>query len=268
MRLMTHLLILALATACGSEIDMEVDELFDPDDTILISSLVRVPGGDFTMGCDPVADSQCDADEYPVHPVTLSSFFIDQYETTQRTYDKCVREGACTEPGQEPVACNWDPTANPELPVVCVTFAQAEAYCAWRGLRLPTEAEWERAARGTDMSLYPWGDVAPDCTRANSSECGEQLMETGALPDGATPDGLLDMAGNAGEWVADWYNAEYYGWARRQDPAGPTAGDYRVIRGGMMTLDARYLRSSNRSADDPTQFRFSVGFRCAMTADD
>jgi sulfatase modifying factor 1 len=264
MRVMTLLTI--LLTGCGTVVNLDVDQIGEPDDGILISSLVLVPGGDFTMGCDPVADSACDPDEYPLHPTTLSSFHIDRYETTQATYEACVTNGGCSEPSAD-AACNWDPTANADLPVVCVTFAQARAYCDWRGLRLPTEAEWERAARGTNMNLYPWGDSLPDCTRANSSECGEQLMDAGALPNGATADGLLDMAGNAGEWVSDWYNADYYGAARRQDPAGPSSGELRVIRGGMITLDSRYLRSSNRSADDPTQFRFSVGFRCAASAE-
>jgi len=267
MRVITHLLTWIILAGCGTVVDLDVEQLTEPDDGILVSSLVLVPGGDFTMGCDPATDTACDDDEYPIHPVTLSSFYIDRFETTQATYEKCVTNGGCTEPSSEVAACNWDPVQNTDLPVVCVTFAQARAYCDWRGLRLPTEAEWERAARGTNMSLYPWGDSLPDCTRANSSECGEQLMDAGALPDGATPDGLLDMAGNAGEWVSDWYNPDYYESARRQDPAGPASGDYRVIRGGMMTLDSRYLRSSNRSADDPTLFRFSVGFRCAAAAD-
>jgi len=220
--------------------------------------LVEVPAGGFTMGCNPEVDPNCVENELPMHSVTLSAFEIDQMEVTQDQYTACVVAGAC-----EPPSCTWD-CEKVSHPASCVSWAAANAYCVWVGRRLPTEAEWEKAARGSDGAKYPWGDTEPDCTLANMMGCGGEAMPVGSFAAGASPYGALDMAGNMVEIVADWYDAEYYATSPESDPLGPTSGTRYSGRGGGFLSEALWLRSSKRDWYDLSDWAVSLGFRCAL----
>jgi iron(II)-dependent oxidoreductase len=219
--------------------------------------VVQVPAGDFPMGCDADVDGDCGDDEKPKHVVTLSAFEIDKTEVTQAQYSACVAASACDAP-----SCDWN-CDHADFPASCVTWAQANAYCTFAGRRLPTEAEWEKAARGEQGLKYPWGDAEPDCTRSNKAGCGDEAMPVGSLPDGASPYGALDMAGNMVELVADWYDAAYYAGSPPADPPGPPKGTRYSGRGGGFKSPADYLRASKRDWYDPTDAGASLGFRCA-----
>lgn len=232
--------------------------------------------GNFTMGCPRRGDPDCEADERPPHRVRLSRFRIDRHEVTQAEYQQCVDGGVCSPvdvsrcfvwTGDSFVRAAPLPAGmiGPDLPVVCVSWYQAEAYCDARGKHLPTEAEWERAAAGTDRRRYPWGDAPPTCERAHFDGCGEHLRPAGRRPAGATPEGVHDLAGNASEWVHDWYDKKLYKnrglW--RGDPRGPDAGKVRAVRGGSYYDAATVLRAAYRYALNPTSGFSTVGFRCA-----
>ncbi|MBI5508543.1 MAG: SUMF1/EgtB/PvdO family nonheme iron enzyme [Deltaproteobacteria bacterium] len=232
----------------------------DPD-----PQMVEIAAGTFMMGCNATLDSACEADESPYHEVSLPAFGIDKTEVTESAYQLCVAAGACTAPPSPAAECRWDPQVFADFPVVCVEHAQAAAYCRYVGKRLPTEAEWERAARGADGRVYPWGNTPPDCALALSSECGTTSVAVGSFAAGATPTGISDLAGNVAEWVSDWYDGTYYQSAAHDDPPGPTTGIGRAIRGGGFFFDRTKLRVSNRGAQAPAEERFSIGFRCAQT---
>jgi len=200
----------------------------------------------FMMGCNGAIDSMCSADESPYHAVTLSPYEIDRTETTQASWAGCVTAGACTLP-QTCSGSTYDPSATPNAPVTCIRYDQGIAYCAWRGARLPTEAEWELAARGTDGRVYPWGNQAPDCTFANMTLCPDQnVHDVGSHPAGVGPYGLQDMAGNAWEMVSDYYGNNYYSSSPTMDPTGPATGTMQTERGGGFFDNAVELRTSNR----------------------
>jgi len=219
--------------------------------------MVSVPEAAFSMGCNTQVDSNCEDDEKPLHVVTLGAFEIDRTEVTQDEYTACVEAHSCSAP-----SCEWDCTAT-ELPAACIAWAQAKAYCAWAGKRLPTEAEWEKAARGTDGRKYPWGNDAADCARVNMSGCGDHPEDVGSHPSGASPYGALDMAGNVVEMVADWYAAAYYATSPATDPKGPTSGSRYVGRGGGYRSEAVWQRASVRDWYDLSDASKPLGFRCA-----
>jgi formylglycine-generating enzyme required for sulfatase activity len=242
--------------------------------------MALVPAGSFTAGCDlchPERDGEacttcnprenrlcglCDMDEQPVHEVTLSAYLIDLTTVTQEAYFECVRAGACTEPHS-----NFDPRARAHYPVVSVTWDQADTYCRFRDKRLPTEAEWEKAARGADERHFPWGNETPTCALANTLQCGLGVMPVGSFPDGASPYGVLDMAGNVWEWVADYYRADAYeGRDGAVDPTGPELGYRRVYRGGSSGNWYTLANSSNRASTySPDYGGSGLGFRCARS---
>ncbi|MFL5322542.1 MAG: formylglycine-generating enzyme family protein [Myxococcaceae bacterium] len=249
------LLISAAATSCkcsGSRPAV-------PDAGTTEPAMVTVPAGAFPMGCRELCSDAVSGADIPVHTVELSAFAIDRTEVTQEAYSRCVAAKACTRPG-----ANFDPVKKPSFPITNVTWEQARDYCAWTGKRLPTEAEWEKAARGTDQRRYPWGPEQPDCERANFEPCGGKLVTVGALPNGASPYGALDMAGNVEEWVADWYSGAYYRESPAKDPLGPAvdSGSGHVVRGGSYRYDAWHLGATVRFWDPggPTD---ELGFRCA-----
>jgi serine/threonine-protein kinase len=217
-----------------------------------------IPAGEFEMG-----NEGGDGDEDPVHTVYLDAYWIDKYEVTNAQYDLCVQSGECELPG-----CS----DRDNLPVVCVDWYDAQAYCTWAGARLPSEAEWEKAARGDlEGQLYPWGDEDPNCilgaengAQFRGSDCGDQLVEVGSYaPNGF---GLFDMAGNVWEWVADWYDSNYYILSPTENPPGPEDGGARVLRGGSWLNHEGRLRVSERYSsypDNPVNYYF--GFRCASS---
>lgn len=233
--------------------------------------MVAVPGGAFMMGCNEELDSECFDDEYPYHEVVLSSFAIDQTEVTASAYAECVDEGTCSPPTTQTafdgIECN--PTSGDQA-VVCVDWFQARDYCAWREGRLPTEAEWEKAARGVDGRVYPWGNESPTCTEAHLMSCpGGQVLDVGSKPAGASPYGALDMAGNVFEWVSDWYGAAYYVLSPAQDPTGPADGSRRSLRSGSWQYGFASGRASFRGVDydapTPDDANSNIGFRCAVS---
>jgi serine/threonine-protein kinase len=225
--------------------------------------LVDVPAGPFQMGCNAAIDTQCSADENPYHTVTLSEFAMDSTEVTQAQYALCVQAGKCDLP-----RCAWDPCTTPNLPIACIYRATAMDYCAFVGERLPTEAEWEKAARGTDGRIYPWGNSPPTCDLATTDQCDGGLTPVGSLPLGASPYGVLDAAGNVVEWTLDIYDPTYYAVSPSTDPQGPAAPtdggavDY-VGRGGGWLSDPNWQRTSARDNYDALYVRASMGFRCA-----
>ena len=184
--------------------------------------LVFVPAGTLHMGG---LDVYADNDELPYHDVTLKAFWMDQTEVTNGMYGLCVQAGTCRPP-QKPSSAKrpsyFGDSAFQDYPVIQVTWGDAQAYCAWAGRRLPTEAEWERAACGDDMRTYPWGDEPPSTRYANFNSLVRDTTRVGSYPAGASPYGALDMAGNVWEWVSDFYDVDYYLTAPTADPAGPT----------------------------------------------
>jgi formylglycine-generating enzyme required for sulfatase activity len=224
---------------------------------ILANGMVQVPAGSFTMGGGE------EEDEQPAHRVYLSEFFLDRDEVTRGEYQKCVAAAACQPPanygkGQDDVA------------VTGVSWRDANAYCRFVGKRLPTEAEWEKAARGDDRRIFPWGNE-PRCDQANfgnfegEGRCPQNPghpTHVGSYP-GASPYGARDMAGNVWEWVADRYDARYYRHASARDPKGPARGERRVVRGGACCSMFGLPRASNRLAFPEGYRDIDIGFRCA-----
>ncbi len=224
---------------------------------------VTLPGGVFQMG-----SSDGRRNERPVHRVIVGAFEISKTEVTVAQYRLCVEAGACTEPETRWKGCNWGQDGRDDHPVNCVDWTQAAQFARWVGGRLPTEAEWEFAARsrGQDRT-YPWGDAPPTCARAvipapNGNGCGkESTWPVCSTPEGNTEQGLCDMAGNVWEWVADWYQEDYYADSPQDNPQGPAWGHYRVARGGAWFSPTEYLRTTARYGDRPGGKRIDMGFR-------
>lgn len=214
------------------------------------------------------------SDEMIAHDVTLSDFWLDRTEVTNAAYARCVEVGACSGPSHAG-AEQWRSRANE--PVTLVTWHDAERYCRWRGARLPTEAEWERAARGPSRRVYPWGNVyAPlianhgraslvETERLDDGDGFAELAPVASFPAARTPEGVLDLAGNAAEWVADWY-AEGYTEPEAVDPQGPTSGTVKSFRGGGYLDSRAWLRGATRGRALPSASTTWLGFRCAMSA--
>ena len=244
-------------------------------------AMVYVPDGSFMMG-----SNSGNEDEAPVHSVYLDAFWIDQYEVTNAQFRAFINatgyqtsveiKGTSwlfTDTGwEETTGVDWQHPYGPNTnldgrddhPVVHISLDDAVSYCAWAGASLPTEAQWEKAARGTDQRLYPWGNAEPTCALANYSECVLDSVVVGSYPDGASPYGALDMAGNAWEWVRDIYDAGYYSVSAEQNPTGPTSGDRYVLRGGSHGYNVEFLSTSARINYVPNDAWYSTGFRCVV----
>jgi len=240
---------------------------------------VIIPAGTFRMGG---MDVRAASNEKPVHDVMLDAFWMDQLEVTNGMYALCVNAGACEAPHLLKSQRRLDYFNNTEFkdyPVVYVTWGQATAYCEWAGRRLPTEAEWERAARGDDFRTFPWGEAKPDGTIANFNFMVGDTMHVGSYPAGASPFGVMDMAGNVAEWVNDYFLFNSYESAGTTNPKGPVKSYtyQRVVRGGSLGDAEINIRVSKRSAvqgpnpnmaQDPAaligDYSPRIGFRCVM----
>jgi len=274
----TLFLICMLLSACS--VLQDKSKGFDPGAQQISSIdgmvLLYVPAGKFEMG---YVDGK--KDEGPVHTVFLDAFWIDQTEVTNAMYRKCEQAGICEKPTQATYAFKRTNSAtrddyyvNPEYdnyPALYINWSQASDYCEWAGRRLPTEAEWEKAARGTDGRLYPWGNELPNENLANFGGYIGDTTEVGSYLLGASPYGALDMAGNVWEWVSDWYNPDFYSNSPRRNPTGPDRGYFHIERGGSWRPSEKPIRSSYRGWYTPP-FLGSVvvahnydGFRCVFS---
>lgn len=248
-------MLLLLSDAAGLELNTFQEIPLQFTDTTPVS-MVFVPSGQFTMGDQPVS---------------LDSFWIDKTEVTNGMYARCVEAGACSEPRSRRSNTREDYYENPRYenyPVIYVSWEDASDYCAWVGGRLPTEAEWEKAARGIDGRLFPWGDEDPSGRSDLLNYNGQDTAEVGSFPAGASPYGALDMAGNVSEWVADWLSTDDYSHPPSSNPMGPESGQYRVWRGGSWaTTLTELVRTTSRTGNFPTDASGGIGFRCAKDAD-
>ena len=236
--------------------------------------MILIPAGPFTMGSNDGLPN-----ERPEHLVELDAYLIDQYEVTLALYRKFLDAGKHDSPP------TWDDEAATTVgdrPAIGMKWADAEAYCKWAGKRLPTEAEWEKAARGTDARRYPWGSMQPFVDIANynrglwvseavtlaavTSGLEGMSVRHGLKEGGRSPYGLNHMAGNAAEWVADWYDRDYYQNSPKKNPPGPAQGEKRVLRGGSWADLPLALRVSARISAEPEFEDRTIGFRCAMNA--
>ena len=228
-------------------------------------SMVTIPAGEFLMG-NPEGKGR--ADEWPQRTIYLDAFAIDQVEVTNERYMAFVTITGHRNP---PNPYGTGPLVSikgiEQLPVVQTTWYDAKAYCAWAKKRLPTEAEWEKAARGTDGRLFPWGNEPATPKRANFDrewEDEKTLYPVGSLPEGDSPYGVKDMAGNAREWVSDWYDADYYKHAPERNPQGPDKkGVVRSIRGGSWHSPLADITTSARGRGGFALQTHGTGFRCA-----
>lgn len=216
--------------------------------------IVLVSAGEFTMG----SNSGYHQDERPVLSVYLDAFWIDQYQVTVAQYRGCVQAGVCSTPPTSR-ACTWNVSGSENRPINCVNWFDAQSYCAWAGLRLPTEAEWEKAARGTDGRRYPWGEEFDESRIFDELEYDDLYFPdpVDSHPGDVSPYGVYNMASIVGEWVADWYSDEYYLRSPLRNPKGPENGTTRVIRGGSTTFDRE------GGYYTPEQWSSDLGFRCA-----
>jgi sulfatase modifying factor 1 len=233
-------------------------------------NMVYIPAGEFDMGCNEVLDRSCGEDEKPYHRVYLDAYCLDRLEVSTRDYEACVKAGVCsrTVVGGE---CNLGNAGRKQYPINCISWDRAARYCRWKGQRLPTEAEWEKAARGTDGRIYPWGNTSPTCAYAVFPErkeepgCGKKrAWKSGSKPKGVSPSGVMDLAGNLLEWVSDLYDPYYYQTLPRRNPRGPFSGIVHILRGGDWRHGTVHtLRSSDRNPIWGALWYSNWGFRCA-----
>ncbi len=284
------------ATSAISNTPVPTDSPSDipiPPSSSVNIDMILIPAGEFEMGgdadqaltiCQEIYDpyydfAQCGSnmfeDEDPIHLVYLDEYYIDKYEVTIADYQVCVEEGICNLPTKFSSYSRDEYYGNPEYadyPVIYVNWYDAQTYCEWRGARLPTEAEWEKAARGSDGRMYPWGSNH-DGRLGNF--CGSKFEHVGGLsdtvpvgsyPEGASPYGVMDMAGNVFEWTADWYGYNYYENSPNENPTGPTDGSQRVMRGS--NFECRYVFTvhiTERFGQFPNITYDYDGFRCAAS---
>lgn len=225
--------------------------------------MLYVPAGDSWEGSGEW-DHEYKADETPEHKVTLDAFWIGRTEVTNAMYAQCVREETCDLPCSNDVNPRFYDPAYANYPVVYVTWQNAMDYCAWVGGRLPTEAEWEKAGRGTTRSKYPWQEGYPSEKNVNAANNVGDTTPVGSYLFGASYYGALDMAGNVREWVLDWYAEDYYGSAPRVNPMGPDTGTDKVLKGGSYYDGYEHTRIADRLFHPPDSAGINRGFRCVI----
>ncbi|HYO96990.1 MAG TPA: SUMF1/EgtB/PvdO family nonheme iron enzyme [Polyangiaceae bacterium] len=244
--------------------------------------MVRIPAGEFIMGSTPEealaavarcaseplghrCNEQTFANELPRRRMTLPDFWMDRTEVSVREYRRCVAHGSCSRPAFAAGGRRFD---RDELPVTLVSWEEAAAFCRFRSARLPTEAEWERAARGRNGRTYPWGNLYNSRVHnhgrlgllpEDGSDGFGELAPAGVFPGGRTPEGLLDLGGNAAEWVADYYREHYL------DTSSSRGSTRRSVRGGSFTSGAAWIRGAARDSAPADARRPQIGFRCAKT---
>lgn len=269
---LTLVLLSACAVPAAAPQPLSTGKVIIAGDTLTLTDpvemeFVRVPAGEFMMGSDKSKDPDAYDRELPQHSVNLPEFFIGKYEVTNAQYEVFVEATGHTVPG------SWEngsvPTGLEEHPVVAVSWDDAVAFTEWLSdetdipFRLPTEAEWEKACRGTDTRHFPWGNSDPNTEKLNSGE--SRLVATTSVgsysPQGDSPYGAVDMAGNVWEWVADWYGSEYYEQSPADSPQGPDSGTTRVLRGGSFYDFAEHVRCAYRFSNYPSLPDVHYGFR-------
>ncbi|HOX47313.1 MAG TPA: SUMF1/EgtB/PvdO family nonheme iron enzyme [Myxococcota bacterium] len=225
----------------------------------LPEGMVLIPAGEFLMGCSP-GDEECEDPEKPAHKVWVSEFSLDATEVTVAAYQRCMQSGRCSAPTKGD-KCTWGVTGKESHPVNCVDWSQAKGYCEWAGKRLPTEAEWEKAARG-GTTRPKYGEL--DAIAWHRGNAGGVTHPVGEKQPNAF--GLYDMLGNVWEWCADWYGEGYYQGSPERDPAGLSSGENRSMRGGSWDLGTWGSRASTRRGIPPVVGYSVFGFRCAGSA--
>ncbi|WP_447601239.1 formylglycine-generating enzyme family protein [Nitrospira sp. Nam80] len=231
--------------------------------------MVVVPGGWFLMGSDPKVDRAAGPQEQPQRRVYIEAFRINRFETSNVDYLRYVLHTGASWPRY------WKEQPFPEKmakhPVIGVSWREADAYCRWAGTRLPTEAEWEKAARGEDGRIFPWGNEPAGWMKSNIAHPGSKrgfkyppLANVDRYDKGVSPYGVHQMAGNVSEWVADWFDPEYYRTKQDQNPTGPRQGQDKVFRGGSWNEDPEVARSAGRNAGGLDHWSYLIGFRCAQ----
>lgn len=231
-----------------------------------LSDFVYVPGGEFVMGQDEAIPS----DHSPAHKANLAGFWIQQAEVTNQQYAACVAAGKCTPPAKESDKPYWYSQANKvNNPVVGVTWLQATDYCTYIEGRLPTEAEWEKTARGTKDFIFPWGNDRPNCSLLNYDNCLDPSSpeKVRNYNNGASEYLAMDMSGNVFEWVNDWYADDYYPVSPETNPVGPVDGTKKVYRGGSYSSNMDDVNAIARFSVDPNDHAADLGFRCVLTGD-
>lgn len=254
------------------------------DDGGCVSGTVSVPAGSFKMGCDETIEKKCPEDTVPLHEVGLSGYVMDKFEVTVGLFQKCIDENVCTnENAEEPHyrtssendQCNIGNPDRLNHPANCVTWYGAKAYCEWLGKRLPTEAEWEYAAKSGKSAMYPWGDTPKASCKNNvmydetkGDGCGNNVtFPIGSRADGVSEHGIYDLAGNVTEYTNDWYEKNFYSTAEAaqkdtQGPAEPEKNKSKVVRGGSFIYGEDRARSSFRSSAELDGSAINFGFRC------
>lgn len=235
--------------------------------------MVLVPAGSFLMGSDPRKDRAAGPQEQPQHEVYLDTFRIDRFEVSNVEYLRFVLGMGADWPKF------WRENPFPEKaalhPVINVSWHEADAFCRWVGKRLPTEAEWEKSARGVDGRIFPWGNEPAGWIKSNIAHPGSKrgfkyppLANINRYDKGTSPYGVYQMAGNVSEWVSDWFDPEYYRNGHDKNPQGPTTGELKVFRGGSWNEDPEVARSAGRNGGLPDRESYLTGFRCAKSGDD
>lgn len=245
----------ALLSGCASNVANSKGTTISAIDGM---EMIYIAAGEFSMG-SAEGNESINEDEQPAHTVRLDAYWIDKTEVTNAMYQICIASKICSTPAQSRYYLE---AHFADHPIIGVSWTQAKAYCAWAGRRLPTEAEWEMAARGTDGRMYPWGNISPTAELANFNQDVDGTSAVGSYPSGASPYGLLDMAGNAWEWVADGYDPLFYDNAPTLNPFTDEVENLKVIRGGNWNSNANGVRSANRFWAFPGR-NDTDGFRCA-----
>jgi formylglycine-generating enzyme required for sulfatase activity len=245
--------------AAKAEVASMPKEIMGKDD----APMVLIPAGEFVMGSP---DGEGLDNEQPEHKVRADAFYLDKFEVTNARYEKFMDETGRARPKF------WeqlDLTLHGELPVIGISWHDAKAYCEWAEKRLPTEAEWEYAARGADRRRYPWGNAEPNAQLANYGKnwsykfFDDRLKPANSHEAGRSPFGVYNMAGNVFEWVADWYEIKYYARSPERNPTGPPSGELKVMRGGSWNFASEYIRTTSRLKMKPMDREADLGMRCA-----